>query len=194
MEEYNIDTNIHCNIEELNNELRDFIDNPTDLDNIVSQIPIGVSDLGRRIEYLIISSKDMIENFKPLADWKRKKGIPSYIMSVEEIRAKYQGRDLQEQIKHCIYHLYLEYGLKYILLGGDDTIVPVRYCQRISEEVIPENRYPTDLYYSCFDKNFQWDANEDGIFGTAQDNISPNIDVYLTRLPIRTKEDVDNYV
>ena len=116
------------------------------------------------------------------------------MISVEEINQNYEGEDLPERIKQCIYTYYLESGPFYVLLGGDDTIVPTRYCQFGSVQQNNESIYPTDLYYSCFDKNFQWNANHDNFFGTNVDDVSTTSQAYVTRLPIRTPEHINNYL
>ncbi len=200
IEEYPIENHIFSDFDKLGKELKALVANPEDVNDIIGQIPVATADSNRKLDYLIITSSDLADSFAPLMEWKRKKGLIPCLMTVEEIHRRYQGKDLTEQIKHCIYHLYLEYGVKFVLLGGDDTIVPVRYCQHYIPKVTDEptdiylHIFPTDLYYACFDNNFQWNANENEYYGESYDNVSPTSQVYLTRLPIRTEEHVGNYL
>lgn len=189
--------NLPENVNDLVSQLKDLVDNPEDVNELVSQVPVNLSASNRKINYLIITSQDLVESFQPLIEWKRKKGLKPYIMTVEEINLKYQGVDLQERIKKCIYHLSEEFGLEYVVLGGDDTVVPVRYCQSSNWPLVGNNlkyRYPTDLYYAIFDGNFQWNGDENEYFGTWDDKVGEDIRVSLTRIPVRTPEHVSNYI
>lgn len=144
------------------------------------------------LSYVIITSKALADSFIPLRNWKRQKGVWTDILTVENIEQTYEGKSLQEKIKRCLYDLHTKRGLSYVLLGGDDTVVPVRYCR--NTYVLPSgDKIPTDLYYSCFDGNFEWDANENGIYGEIEDGCSLIPNVYLSRLPVRTNSEVEIY-
>ena len=167
----------------LNKELVNLVENTEEVEDIVFSMPISTGN-AVQFDYLLITSKELRSSFVPLLEWKHKKGLKPYVMSIEDIAIQYEGKDLQEKIKHCIYDAYLSCGAKYIVFGGDNKIIPVRYC----------NNLPSDLYYSCFDGNFDWDSNQNGIYGETTDKIIPSPQVYLTRIPIRTSEDVENYI
>lgn len=80
------------------------------------------------IEYLIVTTDSLRKSFEPLSNWKRTKGLRSKIISVEDIYSKYPGASNPLKIKNCLYDLYQNNGLVYVLLGGDDSIVPVQGC------------------------------------------------------------------
>lgn len=139
------------------------------------------------IKYLIITNKTLTNGFQELADWKKTKGINSKIVTVEEIDKTCSGKTLQEKIKRFIYNTYISDGLQYVLLGGDDTVVPVQYCYcHYTHSQIKNYFIPSDSYYSCFGGNFEWDANGNGLYGEPDDEIDFTQDVYIARAPVRT--------
>lgn len=149
--------------------------------------------------YLIITSNALAPSFEPLAKWKTTKGIKAKIATVEDVTALHPDMDAQLAIKTYIYDEYKNNKLKYVLLGGDDSVVPVRGCygrvlsqNNAGESIeITDKAIPTDLYYACFDKCFSWDANRNGIFGEYDDSISFDPSVFVTRAPVRTSADVE---
>ena len=164
----------------------------------VSSIPMmrvassGVSDDENRIDYVIITSQALKPSFVSLVNWKRAKGLRSEIITTEEIDSKYQGESGPLKIKKCLYDLYTNNSLRYALLGGDDTVVPVRKCNVQVNSII--GIIPTDLYYACFGLNFEWDANGNGIYGDQDDKIDMKPSIYVTRIPVRTQIDVKSFV
>lgn len=119
--------------------------------------------------YLIITNDALSYNFMRLLNWKRQKGVnPTYLVTTSEIDSNYPGENLQIKIKECIYDYYKNMRVKYVLLGGDDTVIPTMYCYTKVETnagVDGEcHDMPSDLFYACLDRsNFNWDANQNGI-------------------------------
>ena len=135
------------------------------------------------IDYVIIAYESLIKNFEPLLKWKTQKGLRCEIKSVESIQAEYsdKGKTTPERIKAYIYDMFTNHGTSYVLLGGD---IPTIKAKMEKNRVIPEDAMiPTDLYYACFDQQFDWDANKNGILGEMLDNISMKPDIIVTRLP-----------
>ncbi len=139
------------------------------------------------VQYLIICAASMIDEFQPLVDWKTKKGVPAEAVSVDWIYANYSGEDNQEQIKACIKDYVEEKGTVWVVLGGDDTIVPDRDCYGdVSDGTYTDTTIPTDLYYSGLD-DMDWDDNDNGIAAEVpRDSIDMGPDVFVGRFPIRT--------
>lgn len=140
------------------------------------------------IDYVIITTEALRSAFEPLLNWKRAKGLRSCIYTVEDINKIYTGNDVQLRIKTCLYDLYSNYGLSYALLGGDNTVVPVRYCYnevKANSGTYTEN-IPSDLFYACFDGDFNWNANGNNRFGEIDDNVNFGASISITRLPVRS--------
>lgn len=147
-----------------------------------------------RIDYVIITNASLSQTFLPLLNWKKTKGLYSKIITVEEIASTYEGNDIPLKIKKYLYDLYCNYGLQYVLLGGDDTVVPVRGCHAKvngASGVREDNCIPADIYYSCFSGDFTWDYNNNGIYGEAEDEIVLSSYINITRLPVRSITDTE---
>lgn len=195
------------NLKATNERIATYSKNRKDVSDIVKSLVINSEDVDVRdistqnvtinnsvekIEYLIVTSNALVPSFQSMARWKKVKGVPSKIISIEEIEAKYDGETTPIKIKNCLYDFYKNKGLKYVLLGGDDTIVPVERC-KIETLVCKTDSMPADLFYACFGGSFNWDGNKNGVYGEVDDKIGMIPSIYVTRLPIRTPVDVAAY-
>ncbi|MBN1359707.1 MAG: hypothetical protein JW993_03895 [Sedimentisphaerales bacterium] len=142
------------------------------------------------VAYLLITNRELAPAFQPLVDRRTAQGYPGRLLTVEDIYAYYPGVDEPEQIRNCISDYHLNHGVSYVALGGDESVIPVRYCfpRSVDEEV------PADLYYSDTDGG-DWDANGNGLYGQVDDvtEIELTPDVHLGRIPIGTAEEVAGY-
>ena len=104
------------------------------------------------LDYLIITSTTLSNAFQQIASYRASAAGGSYntrVVTTNTIASNYSGTDMQAKIRACISNAVSTLGTTMVLLGGDDTIVPVRYC---SVSVVSGDTYetnmPTDLYYS----------------------------------------------
>lgn len=150
-----------------------------------------------KVEYLIITSSDLVSSFEPLRRWRERTGLKSKTVTTEEIYRSSNQSTNQLKIKSYIRNLYQNNGLIYVLLGGDDTIVPTQYCyakvKSSSGEQI-ENQMPSDGFYADTENCLDWDTNKNGLIGEMDDKIVSSASVIVSRLPARTKDDVDAMV
>lgn len=174
--------------------LKVFVDNSEDVENFIGQLPENINEglIHNNYKYVIITSHDLKESFKPLLRWKTIKGYPGIIVTTQQIRSLYAAPDLQLAIKIFLYDLYVNYGLEYVVLGGDETIVPTRICY--VKAGTRTNSTPADKYYACFDGNFSWNANNNVIYGEEDDDIDFNESIYVSRIPIQTCEEAEAYI
>ncbi len=174
------------------------IENPQLLRRFQEMPNDNLKDPLTRLDYVIITSESLREAFEPLIDWKRSKGLFSKIITLEQINQNYDGSDGQIKIKECLRYLYENFGLKYVLLGGDNSIVPVKGCYGYAiakgREIYEDNNIPTDLFYACLNGTFNWDANGNGICGEIEDNVDMMPQYYVSRVPIQTEEEAKNYI
>lgn len=180
-------------------QLRYLVENYDEIDNV----PVMQSNLSddERVEYLIITTNSLKPAFEPLAEWKRKKGVPSKITTLEEIVPKYSGRTNPMRIKEYIKDMYENYGTMFVLLGGDVLHIPTVPCYvNVHKGITGDDGsktcpdIPADIYYSCLE-SLEWDTNGDGRYGEYDDdsiNITPV--VYVTRAPVRDQADVKVFV
>lgn len=145
-----------------------------------------------QIDFAIITADSLRSAFDELVRWKRMKGIRTKVFSIEEIyAADNTTTDKPLKIKRFLYNLYANNQLEYALLGGDDIVIPARYCSTNVEFIDEIPRTPaSDLYYCCFDKTFDWDKNQDGVYGTADDNVDLFPEIAIGRFPFHEKKDI----
>ena len=152
------------------------------------------SEIKTNLDYLIITNKQLKASFEPLLNWKKTKGLQSQIITIEEISDKYPClSSTPMQIKSYLYDKYINEGLKYVLLGGDDKIVPTLKCY-CNANGFKYDTMPVDLFYSCFDGSFDWDGNNNGIFGEKDDNINLTSSIYVSRIPTRDNKSTSQYI
>jgi hypothetical protein len=146
------------------------------------------------VDYLIITSAALSNAFQQIASYRASGAGGSYtvrVMTTNDIASTYAGTDLPAKIRACISNHVAAQGTTMVLLGGDDTVVPVRAC-KVSAEGDTELQMPTDLYYSGLGGS--WNADGDSIYGETTDAVDMAWDVVVGRLPMRTAAQVTNYL
>ncbi len=167
---------------------QDKIFNPEELEPYSNRSPIDPDD----VKYLIITSADLMNTFQEFADWKTDCGLPAEVISLNQIYSNYSGTTEQLKIKNCIYDYYLNKGTNWVLLGGDNSVVPVQGCYAIVGNYT-DTSIPADIYYACFDDQFDWNANGNSYYGETNDNIDLTPEVIISRAPVRTSTDVTTF-
>lgn len=146
-------------------------------------------------EYVIVTTGNLAPSFEELSNFKNATGISTAIAALDSIYAHYSGIDKPEQIRNYLKDFY-QAGGRYVLLGGDDLTVPVRYVYYYNTNSAPNNPYhlmPSDLYYA--DLNGDWDVDGDGIWGEpAHDSPDLSPELIVGRLPLKTAESAQNYI
>ena len=122
------------------------------------------SSTNNSAEYLIITRADFVDAFSELVKWKTAKGLTVEVAAIGDIIAANSGRDDAERLRNYLISKY-ESGVKYVLLGGDETVIPIRYAYHANTTTQPplDLMNICDLYYGDTDGN--WDADGDGVFG-----------------------------
>jgi hypothetical protein len=86
-------------------------------------------------------------------------------------------------------------GGRYVLLAGDETVVPVRYAYPYDVAEIPDITMlqACDLYYA--DLTGRWDVDGDGTFGERDiDSADVEADLIVGRLPLANAVQFDAYI
>ena len=169
--------------------VKNIVENPEDIDNNSLREPKDDD-----IKYLIITEQTFTDDFQPLADWKTQKGMPAEIVAVEDIYTNYSGSTDQLKIKTCIQDYYINKGTVWVVLGGDETVVPDLNSYGNVSDYYTDNTMPADLFYGCFDDEFDWNGDGDGKNGEVEDDIDMDPEVFIARAPIRTANHIDAYV
>ncbi len=143
------------------------------------------------VDYLIITAPALSNAFAALIAQRAGRGLSTALMTTEAITAAYPGADTQQKIRNCITNFVYNKGTLYVVLGGDDTVVPDRDCY-VTCEGYTESQMPTDLYYSGLDGT--WNADGDGTYGETTDNVDLAPDVFVGRIPVRTAQQATDYI
>lgn len=134
-------------------------------------------------DYLIITGQDLIEPLAPLVNLLQSRSYTVETISVQDIHGGWPGADTQERIRNCVKDHALNQGTAYVLIAGDETVVPVRDVYTECEGHI--EFAPSDLYYADIDGT--WDKNGNGIYGEQEDSLDLYADVILARLLFSTE-------
>ncbi|MEO0071537.1 MAG: C25 family cysteine peptidase [candidate division WOR-3 bacterium] len=158
--------------------VRALVINPEDVNRFAPREKI--TDFGT-YDYVVITNSTLEPYFQPLVNWRTRKGYYGIVRTTSWINSNYSGRDLQEKIRNFIKDYYNNYGIMWVLLGGDTAVVPTRrarsYCAGYTGNI------PCDLYYA--DLQWSWDANNDNIFGEyGIDTTDLYYDVYIGRASV----------
>ena len=147
-----------------------------------------------KLDYLVITADSLKEEFQPLLEWKFRKGLKVGLITMEEIDSIYNERSIQLKIKRCLEWYYETKGLRWVLLGGDERVIPYQGCYgttNMGQQSVTDYNIPTDLFYACFDKRFDWNGYVDEKIGQIYvdgHDVLPEVD--LTRIPVHTREQV----
>lgn len=160
-------------------------------DKVASWAPRTTQTLdGNEVDMIVIASRSLCASFQPFADWKTKKGYKTLILGTDSVYAHYSGADNQARIRNCITDYWQNRGLKYVLLGGDAGLIPVRTCQLTVEGSTGD--IPADMYYA--DLQYSWDSDHNGYYGEMTDTVDLYHDVYVGRVPADNTTDVATFL
>ncbi|MFA5646054.1 MAG: C25 family cysteine peptidase [Candidatus Ratteibacteria bacterium] len=177
--------------------LTSFIDNPAVLSTYQESRLQKLN--GGSVDYLLITSDALVSDFEPLCSVREGQGLTTQIVLISDIcdnqfSPYYQsGRDKAEQLRNFIKYAYTNWSTRYVLLGGDDSLIPCRYLRNPVES----DPIPSDIYYSNLDGTF--DDNNNNIFGESTDgpdagDIDRLADLYVGRAPVRDSVSATNFV
>lgn len=159
------------------------VDNPDGAETytkaVTSMRQLSIVDLSHSYDYVVITNNALQSSFQPLVDWKIQKGLNATVVLVEDIMndpdyhcdglfgdglGSPKFNDTQAHIRNFIKDAYQNWGTQYVLLGGDDEIIPSRGVYVYADSYTDYN-IPCDMYYGALDGS--WDNDNDTIFGEA---------------------------
>lgn len=200
--------------------VRSLVENPNataTYDTVASAMTMAISGPIQSYDYVIVTNGALNSSFQPLINWKIGKGLKAKTVLVEDIMKdpRYNSNgafgdgtgnpmfnDTQAHIRNFIKDAYLDWGIEYVLLGGDDGIIPVRGIYDYAGNYTDYN-IPCDMYYGALDGS--WDKNNDTIFGeavyhwngpenaTADEEADFFAEVYIGRATVDTPQEAANF-
>ncbi|KYK20021.1 hypothetical protein AYK24_04405 [Thermoplasmatales archaeon SG8-52-4] len=188
--EYNLFRNL--DIDKI--EVMKKVENP-EIAELYSQRINHVPTINEDYDLLILTTDSLKYGFEPLKNAHNSKGTTTVIKTLTDV-----GSSNPEDIRDYIIDAYSNWGINYVLLGGDHDIVPAKilWVYGLDEETTPYETYlPSDLYYSClngpynYDGDDKWGEPTDGADGEDVDLIA---DVYVGRACVDNIDDVNNFV
>lgn len=149
-------------------------------------------------EYCVITTRNLAPAFKRLIGWKRMKGLDAGVVTIEQIKADpYITGDLNSnifddagKIRQYLTAAYVK-GTKYVLFGGDYSILPIRYGLGGNSIQDPYYNIPSDLYFS--DLNSNWNTDNSDYYGKKSDNLDYWPELYVGRILCTKTEEVERY-
>ncbi len=146
-------------------------------------------------DLLIITTDALKSGFEPLAVAHNATGVQTMIKTLTDIGAS----DL-ESVRNYIRDAYTDWGVEYVLIGGDTNIVPAAmlWVSGMDENTTYyETTLPSDIYFACLDGPYNYDGDSnwgeptDGEGGGDVDLIA---EVYVGRACVGTTTEVTNFV
>ena len=119
-------------------------------------------------EMVIVTPQRFEADLRPLVEH-RSRELAVQVATLETVLGDSAGVDDPEKLKRFLYRAWKERHLRYVLLVGDSSLLPVRYMvlDRVTPAAYDYAFYPSDLYYADVakqDGSFDdWNAQKDGI-------------------------------
>lgn len=156
-------------------------------------------------DMVIITDSTLIPVFNAYTTWRtNNRGIRTIVYNVATILNTYSGYDDAEKVRNFIINAYNDWGIDYVLLGGDVEIVPHRSLFHRIQLYNPStgiywhtDNIPADIYYAGLDGD--WDSDGDHVYGEmnpsppATDEADLLAEVYVGRAPVNTVTEAQNF-
>jgi len=170
------------------------VDNPEMIQAYRYQHPSAPASF-ESYDLLIITTDALKAGFEPLKQAHDATGVATVIKTLTDIG----GSDL-ESIRDYIRDAYTDWGVEYVLLGGDTDVVaaPILWVSGMDENTTYyEDTMPADLYYACLDGPYNYD--NDGYWGEPHDgtdggDVDLVAEVYVGRACVGSTAEVNNFV
>lgn len=159
-----------------------------------------VTDIGIPFyEYCVITSQDLKDAFTRLIAWKREKGLNAGVVCKEDIlNNQYIVGDTVSsiyddagKIRQYLQYAYASGETKYVLFGGNDSVLPIRYGNGSNNNTSDYYNIPSDFYFSELDSN--WNLDGDNYFGELSDNLDYGAELFVGRILCTNSEQINNY-
>ena len=158
-------------------------------------------------EYCVITSQNLKDAFTRLIAWKREKGLNAGVVCKEDIlnNAYIVGDTVSSiyddagKIRQYLQYAYASGITKYVLFGGNDQVLPIRYGTGYNDywtkpqnKPIPNDyKIPSDFYFSELNSN--WKKDDDMYYGELSDNLDYGAELFVGRILCTNSEEILNY-
>ncbi len=186
----NYQSRMLCNSNSIIERLEKFVKNPEELNSYFGKeksksIKDNLINPDDPHDYIIITGENFVSLFDDFVNWKIGLGLNPSVYTIQDINTEYVGTDNADKLRNFIIDAYTtwnssDYPLEYVLLGGDDEIVPLRKLYVDAGGTI--GYIPSDFYFSALDGNFDYNGN--GIYGEyPADSVDFMPEIAIGRIP-----------
>lgn len=151
-------------------------------------------DLSVPKQMIIITNSASEPLFQNYIQWRNAESVSTAVYNTADIYSTYDGADNAAKVRAFITDAYQTWSasatpLQYVILGGDDEIVPERGCYGQVGNTV-DLRMPTDIYFSNLDGT--WNADGDNNWGEPSDQVDMLPEVHIGRFPAETAAEFAN--
>ncbi|MCD4829032.1 MAG: T9SS type A sorting domain-containing protein [Candidatus Cloacimonetes bacterium] len=159
-----------------------------------TSLPSRMVDVDDPYDFVIVCGADYVDMFTEYAAWKEEHDVHAGVFTINEILNTYPGT-AQNKLREFVIDAYTTWSgtahpLQWVLLAGDDEIIPIRGVYGNVNEVDPN--IPADMYYGCLDGS--WNADGDQYYGEQSDNPDLYAEVHIGRFPGDNAQDFENMI
>jgi len=141
--------------------------------------PKGARPKGQPYDYVIVTTNALQSGITSSNFISWKQDSLGYrvktVLTTDTLVTNRSGGDLAAKIRNFLRTYYPIWGIKYVLIVGDYTQVPMRYCypdpnnhtNNAGTPNTTSGEVPTDYYYADLSSadNYSWDKDGDGYYG-----------------------------
>lgn len=160
-------------------------------------------------EYCVITNQNLKDAFTRLIAWKREKGLNAGVVCVDSILSNSYCvvgdtvssiDDDAGRIRQYLQYAYASGVTKYVLFGGNDQVLPIRYGTGKNDywtknqvHPIPNDyKIPSDFYFSELNSN--WKKDNDEFYGEYGDSLDYGSELYVGRILCTNSVEIQNYI
>ena len=169
-------------------QIRRKIDNP----EVLAGYEAAGNRGARAYDMMILTTDAFAGSFAALEAYHDGQGLATEIHTLTEV-----GSSDPAAVRDFIRDAYVDDGIEYVLIGGDDDVIPAQdlYVDSLADYV--EEEMPGDLYFGCLDGT--WDGDGDGRFGEPNDgadgaDVDLMAEVFVGRCAAGSTAEVERFV
>ena len=152
------------------------------------------------VDMLVVTSEELRPEFERLAVYRTQEGLRTSVITLPQILAVARpGGDVQETLRNYLRTAYEQWGVSYVLLGGDAEILPPRYARSSFYPTSGFTDVPADLYFAALDGN--WNLDADGYYAEPYrsfldrgDEADLLAEIAIGRVPVKTLAQTASFV
>ena len=136
-------------------------------------------------DIVIISTTSLYSSISSFQNYKKTLGFSVNYVNLSWITTNYPASDTQASIRLFLSSNYASWGIKYVLIVGTHSTIPMRTCYPDPNNHANDGIHdiPTDYYYA--DLTGSWDSDGDGFYGEkGHDSVDLTPEVWVGRIPV----------